>query len=176
MRLALAGRIADRSAAREAERRGALVLHDLDDAAFEGAIVAADCILCLRAGSVGETNGPLLDALGAGRAVLATPTGSIPEVAGDAVQYCDGTEAGIRQGLLELANSEARVELERAARRRAAGSPGTGRPPCTRSSSARCSMPSPEAGLTVVVCTHNRPARPRTVPRGARRVSTTRPR
>lgn len=120
VRLALAGRIADRSAAREAERRGALVLHDLDDAAFEGAIVAADCILCLRAGSVGETNKPLLDALGAGRAVLATPTGSIPEVAGDAVQYCDGTAAGIRQGLLELANMEARVELERAARRRAA--------------------------------------------------------
>jgi glycosyltransferase involved in cell wall biosynthesis len=120
VRLALAGRIADRGAAREAQGRGGLVLPDPDDAAYEGAIVAADCILCLRAGSVGETNKPLLDALGAGRAVLATPTGSIPEVAGDAVHYCDGTEAGIREGLLELSDVRARIELERAAHQRGA--------------------------------------------------------
>ena len=75
-----------------------------DDADYERAIVAADCVLCLRSGSVGETNGPLLDALGAGRAVLATKTGSIPEVAGDAVDYCDGTEAGICAGLTALAD------------------------------------------------------------------------
>ena len=56
VRLALAGRVADRGAAREAQGRGSLVLPDPDDAAYEGAIVAADCILCLRAGSVGETN------------------------------------------------------------------------------------------------------------------------
>ena len=42
-----------------------------DDLDYGRAIVAADCVLCLRSGSVGETNGPLLDALGAGRAVIA---------------------------------------------------------------------------------------------------------
>jgi len=120
MRLALAGKIADRNAARRAQDEGALILADPDDVSYELAIVAADCVLCLRSGSVGETNGPLLDALGAGRAVLATPTGSIPEVAGEAVRYCDGTEAGIRSGLLDLADDRTRDELERAARRRAA--------------------------------------------------------
>jgi glycosyltransferase involved in cell wall biosynthesis len=118
-RIALAGRIADGGAARAAHADGALILPDPDDADYERAIVAADCILCLRAGSVGETNGPLLDALGAGRAVLATATGSIPEVAGDAVLYCDGAEPGIRAGLVSLADARARTELEHMARHRA---------------------------------------------------------
>jgi glycosyltransferase involved in cell wall biosynthesis len=120
LRLALTGRIADRRAAREAQGYGALILPDPDDAEYEQAIVAADCVLCLRSGTVGETNGPLLDGLGAGRAVLATATGSIPEVAGDAVHYCDGTETGIRAGLIALADDRTRVELERSAYQRAA--------------------------------------------------------
>ena len=73
------------------------------------------------AGSVGETNGPLLDALGAGRAVLATATGSIPEVAGDAALYCDGTPDAIQFGLAALSDSSARAELEQAASAKAAG-------------------------------------------------------
>jgi glycosyltransferase involved in cell wall biosynthesis len=119
-RLALAGRLVDRRVTRDAQARDALVLSDPDDADYERAIAAADCVLCLRSGSVGETNGPLLDALGAGRAVLATATGSIPEVAGDAARLCGGTERAIRAGLAELSDPGARSELERAATRRAA--------------------------------------------------------
>ena len=62
-----------RGLAREAQMRGALVLRGAGRPRTTSApIVAADCVLCLRSDSVGETNGPLLDALGAGRAVLAT--------------------------------------------------------------------------------------------------------
>lgn len=118
-RLALVGRLADPGAARAARRRGALVLPEPDDAAYEHAIVAADSVLCLRSGSVGETNGPLLDALGAGRAVLATRSGSIPEVAGEAASYCDGTTAGIREGLVRLTDDRVRSDLEGRADRRA---------------------------------------------------------
>src|SRR5262249_25470684 len=78
--LALAGCVRDRAAVSAARARGVIVLDDPPGPDYERAIVAADCVLCLRSGSVGETNGPLLDALGAERAVLATPTGSIPEV------------------------------------------------------------------------------------------------
>lgn len=120
-RMALAGRVADRGAAQAARAQGALVLSGPDDADYERAIVASDCVLCLRSGSVGETNMPLLDALGAGRAVLATATGSIPEVAGEAVRYCNGTEHGIRAGLADLSDPGARFQLERAATRRASG-------------------------------------------------------
>jgi glycosyltransferase involved in cell wall biosynthesis len=118
-RLALVGRLQERALASAARARGALVLHDPSDAAYEQAIVAADCILCLRAGSVGETNAPLLEALGAGRAVLATATGSIPEVARDAGLYCEGTAAGIGAGLASLGDLATRAELELAARKRA---------------------------------------------------------
>ena len=143
VRLALAGRIADRGAAREAERRGALVLHDLDDAAYEGAIVAADCVLCLRAGSVGETNRPLLDALGAGRAVLATADGLDPGGGrGTPSSTATAPQQGYVQGLLELANmrSPSRARASRTTARRRAHL-ARRRPPCTRSCSARCSMP-----------------------------------
>jgi glycosyltransferase involved in cell wall biosynthesis len=119
-RLALAGRLADRWRGEIARTDGVLVLDTPDDIDYQRAIVASDCVLCLRAGSVGETNGPLLDALGAGRAVLATATGSIREVAGGAACYCDGTEAGIRAGLTALADESARLPLEAAAERQGA--------------------------------------------------------
>jgi glycosyltransferase involved in cell wall biosynthesis len=109
--IALAGRLADPGLAREAHARGALILAEPDDLAYERAVVAADCVLCLRAGSVGETNGPLLDALGAGRAVIATRTGSIPEVAGNAVHYCDATVASLQASLAALTDAETRVEF-----------------------------------------------------------------
>lgn len=120
-RLALAGRPAAVDLAQSARRQGAIVLDGPDDDQYERALVAADAVLCLRDGSVGETNGPLLDALGAGRAVLATPSGSIPEVAADAVRYCDGTERGVRASLAALADPSVRAALERAAQLRAAG-------------------------------------------------------
>jgi glycosyltransferase involved in cell wall biosynthesis len=120
-RVALVGSLGDRDVAKAARAAGALVLAEPRDDDYERAIVASDCVLCLRSGSVGETNAPLLEALGAGRAVLATPTGSIPEVAGDSVLYCDGTPGGIRSGLADLSHSSLRAELERAASARAAG-------------------------------------------------------
>lgn len=120
-RLALAGRLPDRHLAAAARAAGALVLADPSDEAYERAIVASDCVVCVRSGSVGETNGPLLDALGAGRAVLATATGSIPEVAGDSVLYCGGTSGGIRDGLAALSETSVRADLEAAASARAAG-------------------------------------------------------
>ncbi len=109
--VALAGRLADPGLARKARAQGALILPEPDDLAYEQAVVAADCVLCLRSGSVGETNGPLLDALGAGRAVIATRTGSIPEVAGDAARYCDRTVASLQAALAALADAETRAEL-----------------------------------------------------------------
>jgi glycosyltransferase involved in cell wall biosynthesis len=117
--VALAGRLVDRSLLRRARSDGALVLADPDHADYERAIVASDCVLCVRSGSVGETNGPLLDALGSGRAVLATATGSIPETARNAALYCEGTELGIRTGLEQLAGADVRGELERSAAKRA---------------------------------------------------------
>jgi glycosyltransferase involved in cell wall biosynthesis len=119
LRLMLAGKVADERTAQEAQKAGAAVLRFPDDAAYRACLAASDCILVLRSRSVGETNGPLLDALGAGRAVLATPTGSIPEVGGEAVLYCQGTERAIRTGLELLADGRVRSELEQAAARRA---------------------------------------------------------
>jgi glycosyltransferase involved in cell wall biosynthesis len=119
-RLVLAGPIRDARAATEARRAGALVLDHPDDRSYEAAIVAADVVLCLRSGSVGETNGPLLDALGAGRPVLATATGSLPEVAADAARYVRPTAAGIAGGLRALADESERARRSAAARTRAA--------------------------------------------------------
>jgi hypothetical protein len=92
-----------------------VVLASVDDGTYARAFAAADAVLVLRRESVGESNGPLLDALGAGRAVLATPTGSIPEVAGDAALFC--TPDTIAASLDELWH--VRPELERKARARA---------------------------------------------------------
>ena len=111
-RLALAGRFADRGLARAARAADALVLPMPDDRDYERSLVAADAVLCLRTGSVGETNGPLLDALGAGRAVLATAGGTTREVAGGAARYCEATVSSIRDGLVELTDAAARAQLE----------------------------------------------------------------
>jgi glycosyltransferase involved in cell wall biosynthesis len=119
-RIGLAGSFRDRSTEARARTEGALVVSDPSDTLYEQSIVGADCVLCLRSGSVGETNGPLLDALGARRAILATDTGSIREIAGDAGLYCDGTENGIADRLRYLSDPDARFELEREAARRAA--------------------------------------------------------
>jgi glycosyltransferase involved in cell wall biosynthesis len=119
LRLALVGSISDEAVAARARALGVDVLASPGRSSYEQAIVAADCVLVLRERSVGETNGPLLDALGAGRAVLATAVGSIPEVAGDAALYCGPSEAEIRASLtilcdgdelaLRAANSRARA-------------------------------------------------------------------
>ena len=119
-RIALAGGFHDRSDKARAHSAGALVVADPSDTDYERSIVGADCVFCLRSGSVGETNMPLLDALGAARAVLATDTGSIREVARDAAVYCTGTEDAIRGALLQLSSADVRAELECEAAKRAA--------------------------------------------------------
>ena len=119
-RLVLAGPVQDSRAAGEARRAGAIVLDHPDDRRYQAAIVASDVVLCLRSRSVGETNGPLLDALGAGRPVLATATGSLPEVAADAARYVQPTAAGIAAGLRALTDESERRERGRIARALAA--------------------------------------------------------
>jgi len=119
-RLALAGRVLDAELVRRARAGGALVCPNPDRATYERAIKAADAVLVLRASSVGETNMPLLEALGAGRAVLATPTGSIPEVADGAALLCPPTADGIRHGLDELADPAERAAREARSAARAA--------------------------------------------------------
>lgn len=106
LRLALVGSVSDERVASRARALGAHVLASPGRPAYEQAIVAADGVLVLRDRSVGETNGPLLDALGAGRAVLATAVGSIPELAGDAALYCGPSAEQIRASLLRLCNSD----------------------------------------------------------------------
>jgi glycosyltransferase involved in cell wall biosynthesis len=118
-RLALAGAVQDPAAAAAARAAGAFVLDRPDVETYERAIVAADVVLVLRSASVGETNGPLLDALGAGRAVLATATGSIPEVAGDAALLCEPNADAIQYELERLRDPTERHELERRSETRA---------------------------------------------------------
>jgi glycosyltransferase involved in cell wall biosynthesis len=114
-RLLLAGHVVDERVVSAAEAAGAVVLRDPPGAAYEHAIVAADAVLCMRAASVGETNAPLLDAIGAGRASLVTAVGSAPEVAGDSARVVAASVAGIRRGLEALLD-----EGERGARAAAA--------------------------------------------------------
>jgi len=116
--LALAGPIGDAGLERRARRLGVHVLAGPDAATYETALAAADAVLVLRRGSVGETNGPLLDALGAGRPVLATRVGSIPEVAGEAARYCAPSVGGIRGGLLALCDAGERESRARRAAER----------------------------------------------------------
>ena len=118
--LVLAGRVHDRAAADEARRNGAVVIEAPDNARYEQAIAAADVVLCLRERSVGESNGPLLDAIGAGRPVLATRTGSIPEIAGDAAFYVGPTAGDIAAGLRALGRETERARRVGAAETRAA--------------------------------------------------------
>jgi len=118
--IVLAGHVRDRRAAAEARAAGAIVVEAPDDPTYENAIVAADAVLCLRLGSVGESNGPLLDALGAARPLLATETGSIPETALDAARYVEPTSASIAAGLQALADPAERAERARHAAARAA--------------------------------------------------------
>lgn len=106
LRLALVGSIGDKRVANRARDLGVQVLAGPGRVTYEQAIVAADAVLVLRDRSVGETNGPLLDALGAGRPVLATAVGSIPELADDAALYCGPSAAQIRASLVRFCDSD----------------------------------------------------------------------
>lgn len=119
-RLLLAGHIADENLAREALAQGVIVLRDPDRITYENAIVAADAVLCLRGDTVGESNGPLLDAIGAGRPSLVTAVGSGPEIAGDSARVVGPTLAEIKAGITALLAEDERSWRARAARERAA--------------------------------------------------------
>lgn len=119
LRFALVGSVVDDRIPGLARSCGVDLIAAPSRKAYEQAIAAADCVLVLRESSVGETNGPLLDALGAGRAVLATPIGSIPEVAGDAAVYCGPTMADIRASLTILCDRDELAGRAESARRRA---------------------------------------------------------
>jgi glycosyltransferase involved in cell wall biosynthesis len=72
--------------------------------------------------SLGEGFGlPVLEAMSAGAAVLTAANTSLPEVGGDAVEYCDPTDvSSIEAGLRSLLESpERRAELSELARARA---------------------------------------------------------
>ena len=73
--------------------------------------------------SLGEGFGlPVLEAMACGAAVLTTRELSLPEVGGDAVEYCGTDEGSIEEGLRRLmADAGRRTELSRAAVERATG-------------------------------------------------------
>jgi len=104
----------------QARAAGASVLAAPSTQEYRRAVAASDGVLVLRARSVGETNGPLLDALAAGRPVLATATGSIPEVADGAARLCEATVEGIRRGLEAMCDPDERARLAAQASVRAA--------------------------------------------------------
>jgi glycosyltransferase involved in cell wall biosynthesis len=120
MRLLLAGHVRDRQLVGEAAAAGATVLSDPPRPLYEQAIVAAEAVLNVRRDTVGETNGPLLDAIGAGRPSLVTDVGSAPEVAGDAAVVVAPTVSGIRAGLELLLDDAERRDRAAAACRAAA--------------------------------------------------------
>ncbi len=120
LRLLLAGHLDDDGLGSAAAALGAQVLCDPDATSYERAIVAADAVLCLRTESVGESNGPLLDAIGAGRPSLVTGVGSAPEVAGDSARVVAPTVPGIRVGIEALLDADERSWRADAARARAA--------------------------------------------------------
>lgn len=118
LRLFLVGRVADDGLRQAARRAGAELLESPSTPLYQAAVVASDLVLVLRSGSVGEANGPLADALGAGRAIVATPSGAIPEYAGEAAVYTDTSAEAIRSAVAQAIGPDA-ARLEAASRERA---------------------------------------------------------
>jgi glycosyltransferase involved in cell wall biosynthesis len=119
-RLLLSGRVVDERLAAEAARAGAVLLRDPGAESYEHAIVAADAVLCVRADSVGESSGPLLDAIGAGRPSIVTAVGAAPETAGESARVVAPNVEGIRRGIEALLDEGERGSRAAAAERRAA--------------------------------------------------------
>lgn len=115
LRLALVGRIVHEASATHARELGAIVTGNASNETYDLMIAAADVVLVLRSHSVGETNMPLLEALGAGRAVVATSTGSIPEVAGGAALLAAAEPDSIRAALVAMLEDATRTDYERRA-------------------------------------------------------------
>ena len=116
MRLLFAGAVGDERIARTAGDCGAMLLRSPDAETYQRAIVAADVVLCARADSVGESNGPLLDAIGAGRPSLVTDVGSASELAGESAVVVTPTLRGIRDGIDALLDTDERRRRAASAR------------------------------------------------------------
>jgi glycosyltransferase involved in cell wall biosynthesis len=116
LRLLLSGRLHDEAIGRAASAAGAILLRNPDRVTYEHAIVAADAVLCMRADTVGESNGPLLDAVGAGKPSLITAVGSAPEIAEDSAQVVAPSVAGIRAGIEALLDEGERARRAGTAR------------------------------------------------------------
>jgi glycosyltransferase involved in cell wall biosynthesis len=116
MRLLLAGTVPDARLSRVVRDSGAILMSAPDAESYERAIVAADAVLCARADSVGESNGPLLEAIGAGRPSIVTAVGSAPEIAGDSAVVVTPTARGLRDGIEALLDAGERNRRELAAR------------------------------------------------------------
>ena len=93
-----------------------MLLRSPDAETYQRAIVAADVVLCARADSVGESNGPLLDAIGAGRPSLVTDVGSASELAGESAVVVTPTLRGIRDGIDALLDTDERRRRAASAR------------------------------------------------------------
>jgi glycosyltransferase involved in cell wall biosynthesis len=119
MRLLLAGGGAEPDLIEHARAAGVAVLNSPPADTYAQAIVAADAVICARRDSVGETNGPLLDAIGAGRPSIITAVGSAPESAGASARVVAPTAAGLRAGIEALLDPAERAERAGAARERA---------------------------------------------------------
>ncbi len=104
----------------EATRAGAILLRNPPPGDYEQAILAADAAICVRGDSVGETNAPLLEAIGAGRPSLVTDVGSAPKVAGASARVVSPSVRGIRAGLSALLDDDERRQRAASARARAA--------------------------------------------------------
>ncbi len=100
MRLLLSGAVTDSRLREAAAAAGVMMLESPDQSAYISAIIAADVVICVRADSVGESNGPLLDAIGAGHPSIVTAVGSAVEVAGDSAIVVAPTAKGLRQGIM----------------------------------------------------------------------------
>lgn len=119
MRLLFAGAVGDEGLPARAAAAGATLLRAPDPVTYERAIVAADAVVSLRADSVGESNGPLLEAIGAARASLVSDAGSAPEVAGPAALVVRPEPDAIAAGLRALLDPATRERLAAAAAARA---------------------------------------------------------
>lgn len=120
VRCVIAGRVSDPALRAAATRAGLTMIESPSTPIYQAAIVAADLVLVLRSGSVGEANGPLADALGAGRAVVATRSGSIPEHAGDAAIFTEPDVESIRAAILAAIPPAEQSRLEALSRGRRA--------------------------------------------------------